>query len=169
MLTSQLMVRASSLALLALLPLSATFVSEVSCSGKEGTCEVANCGAVQPVDLGFTCEGYGVPPYATIRQTTLTGPCAFSCVSPTEAGGCALLELDPTGAGVCHVEVTSSAGAVFPLTYTWVSTPVAVSGHVCPGCFTLDLADGGPSPSPFARACDGGVEESGSDGGVDGG
>jgi hypothetical protein len=166
MLTSRFAVRATSLALLAL---SGTCISEVSCSGKAGTCEVANCGADQPADLGFTCEEYGVPPYATIVQTTVTGPCAFSCESPTEAGGCWDGVLDPTGPGECDVEVTSSTGAVFPVTYTWVSTPVAVSGHLCPGCFTLNLVDGGSSPSPFARACDTGVEEGGNDGSADGG
>jgi hypothetical protein len=139
-------------------------IGEVSCSGKEGTCAVADCGGVYPVDLGFTCEEDGLPPYATIVQTTVAGPCTFACESPTE-GGCALIELDPTGPGECDVQVTSSSGKVFSLTYTWVARQLAASGGLCPGCFALDLADGGPSPNPFARDCHAGVQEGGNEDG----
>jgi hypothetical protein len=162
MVASRLRVGAGRLLLVALFSIC---IGEASCSGKEGTCAVADCGGVQPVGLGFTCEQYGAPPYATIVQTTVAGPCTFSCESPTATGECALVELGPTGPGECDVAVTSSTGEVFSLTYTWVSRQIMASGHLCPGCFTLDLADGGPSPSPFARECDGGVEQGANDGG----
>jgi len=131
-------------------------IGEASCSGKQGTCAVADCGSVQPVDLGFICEEDGVPRYATIVKTTVTGPCTTSC-DPATAGACTLVELSPTEAGACSVQVTSSTGAVFPLSYTWVATQVTNGGAACPGCFTLNLADGDPPSTPFARSCDGGA------------
>ncbi|MGD0528386.1 MAG: hypothetical protein ABSE49_24835 [Polyangiaceae bacterium] len=141
---------------LALVALAGACIAEASCSGKAGTCAVEDCGSVQTVDLGFVCEEDGVPPYATVVKTVVTGPCTTDC-DPAAAGACALVVLSPTEAGACSVEVTSSTGEVFPLSYAWVATQVTNAGTACPGCFTLNLADGSPSPTPFARSCDGGA------------
>jgi hypothetical protein len=152
-------IRGGTVCLVALVALAVIAVAVViSCSGKEGTCSVAPCGAVQPVSVGFLCtqQPGQVPPYATyatIARTTVNGPCAASCSYPEGAiASCEVIEIAPTDAGTCRVEVTSSADAAFALTYLW--TAQTVSG--CPGCATLDLADAGSSPYPFVRDCDGG-------------
>ena len=137
-----------------------TLVGAGSCSGKAGTCAVAPCGAVQLVGFGFLCseQPAEVPPYATyatILRTTVSGPCTASCSDPDGAvASCDVMLLAPTDAGMCRVEVVSSEDAAYSLTYVWTARPVPG----CPGCATLDLADGGSSSYPFVRDCDGGAK-----------
>ena len=137
-------------------------IGAASCSGKEGTCAVAPCGGVYPVSIGFICEGTSPNPpyatYATIARAAVRGPCTADCSYPDDAAtNCQFVTLTPTAAGTCNVEVTSSTGETFPLTYVWFAQPV--SG--CPGCTTLQLADAGSPQYPFVRQCDGGLANGG--------